>query len=260
MLEHNNADVLVIGDSFAHTRFQDHLAEKCNCSITTLYHGLEVEALDIFTTLLSINSNKIPKLVIIESVERTFLHRLSKIQVNTVLKIDSIYYKPKAKSKTPINVVQDFYKNKVGLNNVVNHVMLSRDLFTCKGKTIDLYFYVDDIFEYTETDLNKAYENLEFLHKYALTQGIYLIYMVAADKYDVYQQFIVDNPYKYNDLLSKGNRFDSLPYFINTKYVLTEAAENGVKDIYWADDTHWSPIGAKIVAEEIARRLNLMDY
>ena len=45
----------------------------------------------------------------------------------------------------------------------------------------------------------------------------------------------------------------------SNKYVLTEAAENGVNDIYWADDSHWSPIGAKIVAEEIARRVDSLE-
>ena len=27
-------------------------------------------------------------------------------------------------------------------------------------------------------------------------------------------------------------------------------------DVYWADDSHWSPVGAKIVAEEIARKID----
>ena len=211
--------------------------------------------------IMSKRKNAIPQVVVIESVERYFVNRLSNIQFDSLLELDSIYYEPKTKNY--IEKAQDFYKKKLGMvddwENPVKNVKLTKDLFSCKDKERDLYFYHEDLFECSDSEINDAVENLKLLHDYAMTQGIYMIYMVAADKYDVYQKYIVDNPYKPNDILSKGNRFDSLPYFINTKYVLTEAAENGVKDIYWADDSHWSPIGAKIVAEEIARRVDSLE-
>ena len=256
--KYNVDDVLVIGDSHAHqpVGFQDYLSEKTNNSIMTLHHNLDIEASDIFITLLSKRRDLVPKLVIVESGERVFVRRLAKMQIDTILEIDSIYYAPKFDSKGYIEMAQNFYKIKLGLNNPINHVMLNKDLFTCKDKERELYFYPGDIFKSTLSDVEVAIENLEMLHNLALQQGVYLIYMVVADKYDIYQKFIVDNPYQPNDLLSKGNSFDNLPYFINTKYVLTEAAENGVKDIYWADDTHLSPVGAKMVADEIARRLD----
>lgn len=257
LLKQKKADILVIGDSFAHTLFQDYLSENCEINIATLYHKLDIEALVILTTLLSKSSAQVPKLIIVESVERRFASRLSKIRLDTVLELDSIYYKPNHKPKSYIEKAQDFYKKKIGMDKSVYNVKLRRDLFTCKGSEGNLYFYPEDLFASANYNIiSKSVENLELLHNYALANGVFLIYMVAADKYDVYQEFIVDNPYNTNDILSKGNPFDSLPYFINTKYVLTEAAENGVKDIYWADDTHWSPVGAKIVAEEIARKLD----
>lgn len=265
LLKQKNADILVIGDSFAHTRetacrFQDYLSKKCNINIATLYHNLDIEPLDILVTLLSKNSDQIPKLVIVESVERAFVRRLLEIQFDTVLDLDCIYYKSNRGSQDYIGKTQNFYKKKVGMDrSVVYNVKLNKDLFTCKGSESDLYFYPKDIYEICDYDVSKSIENLELLHNYAMSKGIFLVCMVAADKYDVYQKFIVDNPYKPNDILSEGNRFDSLPYFINTKYVLAEAAEIGMMDIYWADDTHWSPVGAKIVAEEIARKLDSLN-
>ena len=250
------SDILVIGDSFAHTEFQDYLSEIKKKNVTTLYHTINTEALDIYTTLMKEKRDLIPQVVIVESVERLFISRMSKMSLDTVLNVDSIYYQPTVNTKTYIEKAQDFYKKKVGLDNPVNSVKLSKELFTCKNQEKTLYFYSDDLYVHTEIDVKKAFDNLELLHNYAYMNGVYLIFMVAADKYDVYQKFIVENPYGPNDILSKGICFDSLPYFINTKCVLTEAAENGVKDIYWADDTHWSPVGAKIVAKEIARRLD----
>lgn len=38
--------------------------------------------------------------------------------------------------------------------------------------------------------------------------------------------------------------------------MLAKHLEAGEKDIYFVDDTHWSPYGAKIVAEEILKELN----
>ena len=36
---------------------------------------------------------------------------------------------------------------------------------------------------------------------------------------------------------------------------MQEQAYAGVKDLYYINDTHWTPAGAKIVADEIFRRL-----
>ena len=79
---------------------------------------------------------------------------------------------------------------------------------------------------------------------------------MAADKYDVYQEFAVENRFPVKTLLDDFACHESNPYFVNTKTVLVEKARQGVKDLYYADDTHWSPIGAKIVAEEIAKRMD----
>ncbi len=255
-LMENRADILVIGDSFAHKGFQDYLSVNINKSVTTLWHNLDIEANAIFTTLMLEKRDLIPDVVIIESVERVFVKRLMNMKLDTVLDVDSIYYRPKAVQINYIDKAQDFYKKKLGMSNPVKMAKLSKSLYTCKDKERDLYFYQDDLYTYSESDVNTAFENLKLLHNYAKSKGVFLIYVVAADKYDVYQDYIVNNPYKPNKLLSEGNRFDSLPYFINTKYILTETSEMGVKDIYWADDTHWSPVGAKIVAEEIARKID----
>ena len=79
---------------------------------------------------------------------------------------------------------------------------------------------------------------------------------MAADKYDVYQEFVIGNKYPEKRALEAFAKYDDNPYFVNTKDILLKKARQGVTDLYYADDTHWSPIGAKIVAEEIARRID----
>lgn len=43
--------------------------------------------------------------------------------------------------------------------------------------------------------------------------------------------------------------------YIDAKKVLLEKINQGVLDVYYADDTHWSPIGAEIIANEIVRKI-----
>ena len=80
--------------------------------------------------------------------------------------------------------------------------------------------------------------------------------MIAVDKYDVYEPFIVGK-HKKNHLLEYFPSNDSI---INTKEVLLPYIQSGVKDVYRIDDTHWSPIGSKIIGEEMAKRIRILNH
>ena len=45
--------------------------------------------------------------------------------------------------------------------------------------------------------------------------------------------------------------------YINTKELLLKHINNGTLDMYYADNSHWSPIAAQIVTKEILKRLEL---
>lgn len=47
--------------------------------------------------------------------------------------------------------------------------------------------------------------------------------------------------------------------FINSKKIFQNYLDQGVNDIYYVNDTHWSPIGATIIGEYIGDIINKMQ-
>ena len=98
--------------------------------------------------------------------------------------------------------------------------------------------------EHTVRTLNRV-------NQLAGEKGIKLIVLIAPDKYDVYQDFIVaDRPtpkstfFKVYDELDK-DYLDVAAYRTLRRLVDTE------ENVYYYDDTHWSPKGAAAVADVI---------
>ena len=58
-------------------------------------------------------------------------------------------------------------------------------------------------------------------------RNINLYFMLAFDKYNLYSKYIVNNKY-------------GVSTFIDTKAILEKEIDRGLKDIFYADDTHWS--------------------
>ena len=81
--------------------------------------------------------------------------------------------------------------------------------------------------------------------------------LVCPDKYDLYQDYIVNNPYQrktINEDFRKivGDRED----IIIGKEILLPYINKGMKDIYYFDDTHWSFKSAKITADTLTSLYN----
>ena len=84
------------------------------------------------------------------------------------------------------------------------------------------------------------------------------IFLLACDKYDLYQDFIVDNPYPartLNEDIQRWMKPDELQHFVFSKQILHPLVEQGVKDVYLFNDTHWSPASSRLVAREVADKL-----
>ena len=90
----------------------------------------------------------------------------------------------------------------------------------------------------------------------AKEKGVRLLVMIAADKYDIYQNHIVDNPFpvKTNneDIERIIGRRTSL---LLTKRCLLPFIDKEEKDIYMFNDTHWSYKASKIIADELYQRI-----
>ena len=131
---------------------------------------------------------------------------------------------------------------------------LSRSLFSVKNDRL-LLFFEDDLKHIpiaTAGTVAAMNDHLNELADLLAGKGIRLYFMPAADKYDVYRDDIVDNPYppsRFFELLRPLPRRYTL---IDTKALLREEVARGEKDVYYADDTHWSWKGARKIAESMA--------
>lgn len=81
--------------------------------------------------------------------------------------------------------------------------------------------------------------------------------MATTDKYDLYYDFIVDNPYPKNYLFDLLRETPKEYYFVDTKTILLEALKRGEKDIYYADDTHWSYRASEIISQDSIFKENI---
>ena len=64
--------------------------------------------------------------------------------------------------------------------------------------------------------------------------------MPVVDKYNLYSNFIVDNPYPRSTFFEKLRQLPKRYAFIDTKQILMEELERGELDLYYPDDSHWS--------------------
>jgi hypothetical protein len=81
--------------------------------------------------------------------------------------------------------------------------------------------------------------------------------LVAGDKYDLYQDYIIDNPYPAKTLNEDLQQWlaPELDHFVFSKQVLLPYVKQGVKDVYLFNDTHWSPASSRLIAGEIIKKL-----
>lgn len=258
--------ILTIGDSFSQKRagsYSNILAHYKNdytiVNVPRKTYNPFMDYWDLF-----VNDTAFPNIVIVESVERYLVNRLLELDFNRD-NVDDVAAYADGKDKKMSDLQRrfkrnsDYYKNLLmkEKNRPVKHVKIDKKMFTCKGKESDFYFYDQEIsITNTIDEIEIAVEKLDSLYMFADEKGINLIILVAADMYDVYQSHIVNNPYPPKTVLDELSSRISHPNFINSKELFLPLLDQGMKDIYWCSDTHWSPVGAKIVAEEIARKID----
>ncbi len=275
--------VLTIGDSFSEQDslgYKNYLANENNISV--LHVDRYISRRNPIQTLVNlINGNVFDSIhidyVVLQSVERKFVERCENIDFNTALKKDSLInvisnhktrkYKTdkqklnffsEATIKYPLINMLYYFTPKPIFSKTYKVKSTYRKLFTNKPKYI--LFYKDDIIKLKINNniqkINVSNQVINEINNKLLKKNIRLILIISPDKYDVYYPFIAKS-YKLEEPLF-------FKYFnkLNKKYLYTSLKnvfyKNGkpIKDVYYYDDTHWSPIGAKITACEI---INLMN-
>lgn len=263
--------ILTIGDSFSQTNNRDEIynyfmAESWDCKVYNLSQEWFTNPFNRFLYLSK--TQKLPKIVVVESVERDLIERLNDITLHLTSeemimhkKIDTTSIESHADKKSAFEKTQEWIKRKMrikGYENPIYHSKLIKPLFSCQGKEDDLYFYNHDVNNIPINDslLSIATLKLDSLFTYADSIGIELYLLIAADKYDVYQDYIVANPYPKQDVLERLYLMYPHPRIINSKDTLSKMVANDVMDVYWCNNTHWSPIGAEAVALQVLDTIN----
>ncbi|MFA9290424.1 MAG: hypothetical protein ACEQSF_04280, partial [Solirubrobacteraceae bacterium] len=133
-----------------------------------------------------------------------------------------------------------------------------KKLFSAQGNNI-LFFKEDlqfaknigkniDILN-SNNEINKLQEKLN-------KKGIKLILLICPDKYDVYYNYFIDKiKYPKPTFFDVYNKLSKKYIYIKSKELISQLAKNQ-KDVYYFDDTHWSPIAAKRIAKEINETIN----
>lgn len=249
LAEIDTNSILIIGDSYSRvrmSRFQNALADCLQYTINTLDFSSQEPVSTTYNILKK--SSTLPRIIILETVERHFIERLQDYKIDIPFADIKVVT---AEKKSLYHYSRQYYDRKLYPDTIVKHTLLKVDAFSCPNKGSDLFFYYLDLVSTTDIEEQRAYENLKELHAFAESKNVQLFFMVAANKYSVYQDFIKNNPYPCSNLLSNSSIFNNLPYFINTRPALVKAVKNGTKDVYHVADTHWSPVGASIVTQQL---------
>ena len=261
-----HADVLTVGDSFSRMGrlgYQNYLAAQgvsvVNCT-RELYENPFQYAYNILDKGL-VDSTNI-SVLIVQVGERDLVSRSEEFDINVV---DMEELDPE-----PISVSGGVNPNAWSLLRARDYLMyrlhwspvykatLDKDYFNGK-EPHSLYFYCADItngLSIDEASKQKVQEVFQILTRKAEERGISLLLMIPVDKYDMYQDHIVDNPYPRKTYFEDAREiFGDTPNVLLCKYLLTPLIEKGEKDVFLFDDSHWSIKAAEIVGRELSIRV-----
>lgn len=277
LLHLDSCGVLVIGDSFSHGGgvgkhgdYVNYLAHDSGREVVvfTPADPTMTSPMQIAQALLksnAIDSTNVKNLVV-EEVERYLVDRhcgfvaghwhIARPEVAPV----ATNIESDSKQKTgPLLRVKDYVFYHLFGANPIYKARLSRPVFGGANPDV-LYFYNEDVklgFDVTEAQQREIVSCYEEVIAAARERGVNLIFLVACDKYDIYQNYIIDNPYPAKTLNEDIERWmaPEMGRFVIAKRVLLPLVEQGVKDVYLYNDTHWSPSSSRIIAGEIIKKL-----
>jgi hypothetical protein len=126
---------------------------------------------------------------------------------------------------------------------------LNKPMFTVKNSDKLLSIKYKRIVN--ENDVKVINDNLNNLSDRLKTKGITLVYMPTVDKLNLYGKFLIDKSYSKSSFFEYLRVLPKRYIFIDTKAILLEELEKGEKDIFYADDTHWSWKASKKIFETV---------
>ena len=269
-------DLVTIGDSFSNGGgggrnpfYQDYLASISDCTVLNLahYHGID----NITVLSMLVNNGYLervrPKYVLLEATEKFCIGDLAHaIKFNATMSpaemagLKRIEYGKKLPAVGFINEGNFKFLLYSLLYNFSDHAFMGKvyvkDLripfFSVKDARKLTFLRVDfkNIPLATAESVGLVNDNLNLLADKLSQMGIKLYFMPCVDKYDLYREYLVNNRYPASTLFELLRKLPKRYEFIDTKTILAEELKKGEKDVYYADDTHWSWKASKVIFEK----------
>ncbi len=278
-------DVLTIGDSFSmgggegeNSYYQDFIATINKCSVLNVYPYPTDDRVagfsPISTLAVLLNSGYLdilkPRYILIESVVRYSLARFAKpldlsrtdsrenIRRYYEKTTYSLDYLPKVGFINNGNFKYLYAKilyhfSDTAFRGLIYRMPLDRSLFTAADDRA-LIFHNEDLsmIPYNKGVLvEKVNDTFNQLADVLAKKGIKLYFMPVVDKYDLYSDYIVENPYPKNPFFAELRKLPKKYTLIDTKAILQPMVKAGEKDVFYPDDSHWTCKASKKVFETV---------
>lgn len=266
-----HVNVLTVGDSFSqqeHAGYQNYMPGEgltvANCK-RSLYDNPIQYAYNIMDWGV-VDSTNIDVMVV-EVGERDFALRIDNFGVDKIEVPEP--EKPSVDDEEEHNPnewsllrARDFVLYRFAGRSPVYVVDLNKDFFDCP-ESRKLYFYCADILNgmtIEESIRPKVKEVFDLMTAKAHECGFDIVFMLPVDKYDLYQDYIVNNPYSYPKRINEDVRelLGDIPEVMLSKDYLKPLIDKGEKDIFLFDNSHWSYKASEVVGKELSRRVKLL--
>lgn len=267
-------DLITIGDSFSE---QDSLGygNSIGSKGLSVLHidGFISEKNPLKTLVQLLNSGFFNTItadhIVLQSVERSINRRTQNLDLDATIDLDTLSdqisrYKKKvpdldlrfftdATFKIPLTNIQYHFSPKPKYSQTYRYRSNSNDLFS--NSPNDLLFYQDDIdslgIKNDPLSILRTVKTIESISDKVAGLNMKLVMLVSPDKYDMYYPYIEPNTSLNKPLFFETYGRTNKKYLDVDAYKLLSEKIRSEKDVYFYDDTHWSPKGAKIIADGI---------
>ncbi|WET00908.1 hypothetical protein [Flavobacterium sp. YJ01] len=276
--KNRNEKILTIGDSFSEQDnygYKNYLAEQSSIlHIDRFLSGNQIQTLYELSNGDFFEKHNI-EYVILENVERYFIVNAKKIDTSKVMmtsQLDDLVrnHKPseidnvdpffsKKTIQFPLSMLRYYVSQNYLSNKYAYNVVLKKDnLFSVNEN--NLLFLFKDLSNLEGNNdfssVQKLNNILNDLSNKLKSKKVKLIVLPAPDKYGLYYDYIADKtkfprPLFFNHLSVLKKDY----IYIDSKKILSAHLEVE-KDIYFYDDSHWSPVASKIISNEIKKAIN----
>ncbi|MBN1257173.1 MAG: hypothetical protein JXA52_05655 [Planctomycetes bacterium] len=269
-------EVMIVGDSFSMQHnygYKTYLGKKPGLRVLYLDRELHDNPFQTMYSLLNgdfFDTYQI-KYIVLQSAERYFTERISFDKTKV---LDCAALRDLARKRKPDE--QEAHSNFKFPSTSVFRFAIYNLLYpfddngwfspVYKAELTDKYFSVDNqnlLFHYLDIDALETNNSqpkvaalngiINDLANKLKGRGIKLIFLPSPDKYGIYYDYLVakdkyPRPLFYELLDKLGKDY----LYVDAKAILTAALKRK-KDIYFYDDTHWSPWASILLADEIDR-------